>query len=198
MKSALTSWMLRTSWWSLAAPAPPDWADRRSPRRMSRRTRVNLPWSSCRRSIPATWWATGRRTETRRSPRRARPAAAAGRGCTPRRSAASPLCSSSCWRPRWGRAPAGWRSRCWPASPGSSPSRSSAPRRAAAAAEDCSRNPRSWASACSAAAPGRRSAASSAAWTPTSRCSGCCRSGSAGCSARRRSRRAASAAAGWR
>ena len=33
----------------------------------------------------------------RRSPRRARPAAAGARGCTRRRSAASPPCSSSCW-----------------------------------------------------------------------------------------------------
>lgn len=72
---------LRTSWWSRAVLAPRGWEGRRSPRPTSRMRPATRPWSSCRWSSWGRWWATGRPPGRRRSPRRARPAAAAARGC---------------------------------------------------------------------------------------------------------------------
>lgn len=125
------------------------------PRQRSRRSGGTLGQQSTR-SRP---WETGLRIGTQRTRHRARPKAAGARGCTPQPSAASPLCSSSCWPLRWARAVGESGSPYWPASPCSSLARCAWPQLPAAAERPRAQELQSSACACTSGAPGCCSAA---------------------------------------
>ncbi len=149
-------------WWSPAALAPQSWDARSCPHQRNK-PNEETP------SPPSTCWRpteTGRRTATRQTRRRARPAAAEALGCTPPPSAASPLCSSSCWPLRWARAGAASGSPCLPAWRGFFRAHCVWPQPWAAAEGWYSRVRWRSVSSCTWAALGCSSAVSSALYTP--------------------------------